>query len=82
MNEIQALLLKVLDRAKSSRVWTVAAGNVVGLTMIEGDWPRAAVVGVVNVAYILSECFMHWLKMRGYVSVPSGTGGSNSDHPA
>ena len=53
------LLTKLLDRAKSSRVWTVAAGNVVGLTMISGDWPRAAVIGVVNVAYIASET---WLK--------------------
>ena len=60
--ELGAIMVKVLDRAKSSRVWTVAAGNFVGLMYIEGDWPRAAVIGVVGVAYILSETV---IKLRG-----------------
>ena len=60
--EVLALLTKVMDRAKSSRVGTVAAGNFVGLMYIEGDWPRAAVIGVVGVAYILSETV---IKLRG-----------------
>lgn len=74
MNEITSLLLKVLDRAKSSRVWAVAGGNVVGLTMIEGDWPRAAVIAAVNVAYVVSETV---LKLWGKpASPPKPTRGS------
>ena len=61
MKDLNDILAKVLDRLKSSRVWAVAAGNVVGIEAVHGDWPRACVIIAVNGLYILSET---WLKLR------------------
>lgn len=53
--QIEGFLNKLLERARSSRVWTVASGNVVGITLIEDGWPRAGAIIAVNGLYILSE---------------------------
>ena len=52
------MLKKLLDRAKSSRVWATVAGNVFAVTDVQDGWPRAAVIIVVNVAYVVSETLL------------------------
>ena len=59
MNE---LLAKVMTSLKSSRLWTVAAGNVVGIELVQDGWPRASVIIAVNGLYIASETY---LKLHG-----------------
>ena len=68
MKDMSDILAKVLNRLKSSRVWAVAAGNVVGIEAVHGDWPRACVIIAVNGLYIISQT---WLKMHPPISLPA-----------